>query len=416
MAHRLAGLTRRLLPNPALPEGARPQTRVRALVGIALLAQAGLSFTQQGVAVLAFALGRVVHAGPAAVGGLVSAVSVGMMVGNLAGGAVVDRAGPRPVAVAAAAGLAAVLVAFGLVVPGSYLVMAVWLVPVGLLVAPGAMAGARAVFGATAPARRGLAMSIRQTGVMVGAAAAAAWLPLMAASHGLGATFLLMAAVGLAPALILGAVIPPGRAGPREPRGGTPQLGGVLVPVAVSALLAAGQYDLITYTLVDLTRRVGMSLSMAGITLGIVQLGGIGGRLLLGWLSDRWGRPGAVALAAAWGALLFATLAILPRATPTAVRDGVMFLLGWCAVGWNGVCLTWVGEAGGGGGTGFKLGLGASAVFFGATLFPPLFGLVVSATGDWAWGWLMLAGQFLVAGALAVSARRPRARRRAREA
>ncbi|MHB1855688.1 MAG: MFS transporter, partial [Acidimicrobiales bacterium] len=309
----------------------------------------------------------------------------------------------------AATGCAAVLVAFGLVLPGRYLVMAAWLVPVGLLVAPGAMAGARAVFAACAPARRGLAMSVRQTGVTVGAAAAAAWLPLVAYHRGLGPTFLLLAGVLLVPALLLALVIPAGRAdpdGPAGPRAAIASLRGVALPAVISALLAAGQYDLITYTLADLTDRVGLTLALASLTLGIVQVGGVGGRLLLGWLSDRRDRPTAVATAAGAGALLFVALALLPHATPLAARAGVMLLLGACAVGWNGVCLTWVGEAGGNAGTGLKLGLGAGAVYFGASVFPPVFGLVVSATGSYGAGWLMLAAQFTLAGTLAMAARR----------
>lgn len=137
-------------------------------------------------------------------------------------------------------------------------------------------------------------------------------------------------------ALLLALVIPAGRAdsdGPAGPRAAIASLRGVALPAVIRALLAAGQYDLITYTLADLTDRVGLTLALASRTLGIVQVGGVGGRLLLGRRSDRPDRPTAVATAAGARALLFVALALVPHATALAARAGGMLLLGACAVG-----------------------------------------------------------------------------------
>ena len=76
---------------------------------------------------------------------------------------------------------------------------------------------------------------------------------------------------------------------------------------------------------------------------------------------------------------------------------GVLFLLGFGAVGWGGLMGTLAGETGGP--TAAGAAAGVSAAFFNVGIFfgPPLFGYIVDRTGAYAPAWWTMAGSAAVA-------------------
>ncbi len=370
------------------------------LLTLATTAQVGMSTMQQGVAVLSYALGAPLALSLAQAGTLVSATSVGVMLAMLLGGYLIDRYGVRPVLLGAS--LVTVLAGASIATQANYLSLTLALAATGFGLGALPIAGARVIFDGFAGKSRGLAMGIRQTGVPLGAAIAAAALPSLAQVSGAKAPWLWLALAAATLNLVLAAAAPVAQ---RVPPADRPPLGGDLRRIALTALigfmLASGQYGLLTYTVVSAPG--GAPIAVAGILLAIAQLGGAAGRVGFGQLSDRLhSRPRVVALAAILGALGIALATHLGN-VPIVLRGVAYFFAGAGAIGWNALVLTWGGERVSGARSGQAIGLIGTSVFAGSAIWPPLFGLVAQARG-FGTAWFALAILIALAAVLALAA------------
>jgi MFS family permease len=78
----------------------------------------------------------------------------------------------------------------------------------------------------------------------------------------------------------------------------------------------------------------------AGLALSPSQVGGVAGRVLWGWVSDRWlGASRMLALLAALMAASALATALLQSALPLVLVLGTLIVFGASATGWNGVFL-----------------------------------------------------------------------------
>jgi len=371
------------------------------LLALATLSQTGMSVAQQGVAVLAVFVRHLLHLSLAEMGLLVSAMSLGVVVGQLIAGLLVDERGPRWVLMWAT--VSACLVAVGL---SRVTQLDGWLsglFVMGVMLAGVPSAGTRAMFQAFPAPRRGLVMGIRQTGVPLGSALAAATLPFLVALVGLNRVWWVLAGLLLVTggAFVLAMPPWPRRARPLgavQPTSLRPALG----PMAVALMLVAGQYSALTFAIPDLEIRQGWTVAAAGLALALVQVGGGMGRIGMGWVSDRLGRRAPVIVVLALlAALMSLAMALLPRAASPGILVPLLWLLGVGGVGWNGLTLTWAGERVGEARAGRAMSWTGSAAFLGSAVYPPLFGAVVDATGHFRTAWMLLAG-WLLLGAVVV--------------
>ena len=380
---------------------ARRDVPALGVLAAATFGQIGVSVLQQGVAVLSYALALPLALSLSQTGSLVSATSVGVMVAMFLGGTLIDRYGVRPVLIVSSL----VTVAGGSAIASqtTYFGLAASLAATGFGLGALPIAGARVIFDAFAGKTRGLAMGIRQTGVPLGAAIAAAALPAVAARNGSGSPWLLLALAAAALNLVLAAVSPQRQAGPSAAP--TPLRGDLrrtALPALLGFLLAAGQYGLLTYTVAS--RPGGVGLAQAGLLLALAQLGGAAGRVGFGRLSDRLGsRPLVIALAAGVGATGVAAATHLPPAAPYLLRAVLYLIAGLGAIGWNALLLTWAGERVSPGRAGQAIGSIGTAVFAGSAVWPPLLGLLAQHLG-FTTAWLALAGLIAVAALLAFAA------------
>jgi len=370
------------------------------LLALATAAQVGVSILQQGTAVLSYALGKPLALSLSQAGTLVSATSLGVMFAMLLGGALIDRYGVRPVLLSSA--LVAVLGGAAIGSQTTYAGLALCLAATGFGLGALPIAGARVIFDGFAGASRGLAMGIRQTGVPLGAAVAAAALPTLALRYGPNAPWLWLALLAAVLNLVLAAAAPHT---PRVPSAERPPLGGDLRRIALPALLAfmlsAGQYGLLTYTVPSAPG--GLAPAAAGVLLAIAQLGGAAGRIGFGQLSDRLGRrPPVIAIAAGVGALGIA-LATHLGSVPFVLRGLGYLVAGAGAVGWNALVLTWGGERVSPGRSGQAMGTIGTSVFLGSAVWPPLLGLLAQAEG-FTVAWSALAGLIALAAVVALAA------------
>jgi len=382
-------------------------------LGLALLSQTGMSFAQQGIVVLAVVFASAYHLTYAQMGLVTTATSLGIVVSLSFMGAVVDRAGPRAVLFVGAvlmAGMSGSLLAirtFATLLPLLFILGGT------LAIAP--PCGQKAIFTAFADRPRGLVMGIRQTGVPIGAAIAAWVLPGFAARHGLHAVYAIFAIELLIAGWLFASVIP--RAAKRDRATGRTRMKGMwrhlARPALAALLLVSGQYMPLTYSIADLHAHHDLTLVLAGTALAVNQLAGAASRIVLGQLSDRIGgrRTPVISLAAAIGGTAAVVIALLPTHVPLLLLFLLWGVLGFGAVGWNALLLTWAGESVPATHSAFAMSLTGAVVFLGSALFPPLFGLLIDATHGFAAAWWTLAATLFVAAAATwLSGRRPDAR------
>ncbi|MFB6838709.1 MFS transporter [Streptomyces sp. NPDC056361] len=316
-----------------------------------------------------------------------------------AGGRIVDRVGPRRALVALLAVSGAALGLIG-AAPGP----AALLGAVALGGLPQALANPatnKAILAAVPAPRRGAATGAKQSGVQLGAFAAG--LPLAAAAGLLGWRGAVWVAAVAALAAALWALRalpadPPSRTGaalraPAPPDSPVPWLAGF------SLFLGAGIASVNTYLALFGAQRLGMGPTVAGALVAVLGVAGIAGRV--GW--SRAATPGrapwlpAILAGGAVGAagLLFAAVRVEPLVWAGAVAVGVF------AVSGNAVSMVLVMQRSAPGRAGRDSALVAAGFFAGFALGPPLFGLLAER-GRYGDGWVLVAGEFAVAGAVAL--------------
>ncbi|WP_375387277.1 MFS transporter [uncultured Amnibacterium sp.] len=317
------------------------------------------------------------------VGLLVAAPTVGLVLTLVAWGALADRVGERWV-IAGGLALAAVLTALAAAAGG--------LVATGLLllVAGGATgscnaASGRVVVGWFPSRRRGLAMGIRQMSQPLGVAVAALVVPPLAQAGGVGLPLAVGAAAtgALAFACAAGITDPP-----RPPR--SVLVAGIspyrrdrfLLRVhLVSVLLVVPQFTLSTFGLVWLIADLRWTATAAGVVVAVAQLAGAGGRIVVGSLSDRFGRMLLLRLVAVAGVvalLLVAATGAVGWALPAAV---LLVIATTVSVADNGLAFTSVAEAAGPAWSGRALGVQNTGQFLAASAVAPGVGALVALVG-----------------------------------
>jgi sugar phosphate permease len=374
-------------------------------LGLVTLAHALGSFAALSVAPLAPFLVDALRLTRAQVGLLLPAAYLGGVLMSLPAGWITDRAGVRAT-LGGGLALIGVMVALASLVDGLGAFLAC-LVVAGFGFSVLNPASGKAVIDWFPPKRRGVAMGIKQTGLTLGGVAGALVLPPLAVAtdwrHALAAAGVASVACAL---LIVVAYRPaprPGVVARRDPArlhelSGFLRRPGVLVVLACGLALSMAQSSLLAYLALYGREALGLSAIDAGRLLALAQIGGTGSRLAWGVVSDRFfqsrRRPGIVA-SAALGLGTFALLTVGAR-LPVALMALLALAAGAAAFGWVGLYLTLVAELGGARYAGLLTGVAVAFSWSGVLVGPPVFGLVLEASGGWRAPWLVLAAIGLV--------------------
>jgi sugar phosphate permease len=266
----------------------------------------------------------------------------------------------------------------------------------------------------TAPERRSLVFSFKQTGVPVGGMLAGS----IAAPLGLAIGWRGAALSVAVASLVLALAVEPLRArfdagdvtGPTTAQS---PLAGIRLVLRTPALrrlalssttFAATQLSMATFLVTFLTERAGVSLVRAGIVMAVAQGAGVVGRILLGWVADRLLRPGRV-LAVLGISMAMASVAtgLISSAWPLTSIFVVTAILGLTGLSWNGVYLAEVAVIAPPGAVGAATGGALSMTFLGIVLGPALFSAVVSLSGSYTLGFCIVAVAAFMGGLLASS-------------
>ncbi|MET8546353.1 MFS transporter [Kitasatospora sp. NPDC004799] len=409
---------------PAVSPGAKRRPRYRWVVlAVATVTQAASGFFVQGIGAMAVPLQRSLDLSTTQLGLLLSASQLVPLVGLLVAGELLDRHSERWVVGIGSAVVAAALL-LGSLAQGYASLLAVLLV-VGAgysTVQPG---GSKSVAVWFDPAQRGLAMGVRQAGLPLGGALAAAVLPLVAVAYGWRAALVVGGLVALlgaglfttlyrrpptAPAAHLAPASPKAPAPPTTPAASVRARLRILREPAMARILFSG------LCLVSVHGGVGVlsALYLHDVTalgpgasaavLVAAQVAGAVGRIALAAWSDRSRggryRPVLVCL----GAVVTGLAALTTPAGQSPVAAAVLFTwLGFFGIGWYGPWVAHLAESAPPGRTGFALGLVMAVNQLAVVLVPPALGLLRDTTHGFTAAWAALAAAAAVT--FAVTAR-----------
>lgn len=251
--------------------------------------------------------------------------------------------------------------------------------------------------------RRGLVMSVKQSGVPLGGMVAGAVVPTVGLTFGWRAAFAL--ALGLCGALAAFVLLRGGyEARPMTP-GGRLKRGGRRLRLPhgyLYGLMIAGvQVSIFAFTAVYLVEARGLSNARAGLGVSVLLVGGVAGRLAWGWLSDVHShrRVQVLQAVAALGAVAIIALLL----SPEAWLPLVLVAVGMTSVGWNGVYIAAVAESADPAMIGSASGTALTLINLGAIVVPLLTGVIVSVSGGWVAGLLWMALLSLAAAVVAVA-------------
>jgi MFS family permease len=278
-------------------------------------------------------------------------------------------------------------------------------------------AGSRTVMRWFPPASRGTAMGLRQTGIPIGGALAAAILPLVALATDWRWAIAATGLANLAAAWWCHRDYPAPAARERAAARALPAYRfrdlltrDILLMGLAGGLLPLGQFALVTYLALFLKEVHAIPVTVSALLLVAAQIAGACGRVSWGAVSDhlfaRRRRPALLA-AALLSALGSAGLGALPTATPLWVIAVLVPAYAFNAIGWHGCWISLVAEIAGPEKQGRTIGVAMTVMYAGIILLPPLFGYYVDFTHQWRGAWLLLGAGLLAGTALVWAVREP---------
>jgi MFS family permease len=362
---------------------------IQAMVAMALLT----------LPVMAPVAAQALNVSPAMVGFYVSITYLGAMFASLTSGNTVSRFGPIRVSQ-----LGLLLCALGLCLCATpwLPVIAIGALLIGLGYGPITPASSQILASTSTADRMALVFSIKQAGVPLGAMMAGAIVPsLMLALNWQWA--MVMVAI----ACVLSALLAqPLRQELDELRqANLPfQMSALTSPIrmvlghrplatmaACSFMFSMVQMSLTTYLVTYLHDDLSYGLVSAGLLLSVTQMGGMGGRILWGFVADKWlGAQKTLALLAALMALCSLTTALFLPVLPLWGIWMVLIVYGASAIGWNGVYLSEVARQAPEGKASVATGGTLTFTFLGVVIGPPIFGALSTAFGSYRAGFLAL--------------------------
>jgi len=161
--------------------------------------------------------------------------------------------------------------------------------------------------------------------------------------------------------------------------------------MAVTSFTYGGmQITLVSYLVTFLTDAFAMRLVLAGLVMAVSQIASVIGRVVWGVVADRMlsRRRMLGLLGIGMGFAAIATLAAGPQ-WPGWLLFAYAAVFGATAVGWNGVYLAEVAHLAPEGQTSQATGGCLFFTFLGVVVTPPLFNLVLSLTGSYAWAYAL---------------------------
>ena len=357
------------------------------------LAQAGLSWSLFVFPPIAVEVAAEIGVDPVYVGYQVGIVFLTTIVATLYSGALIERIGPaRSIQLA----LSVCLLGTALCASGSVVGIALGSMCFGLshsVVNPGTAVILRKKVSSR---NRGFVFSIKQTSVPLGLMASSFFGPFLVEGNDWRLALLPLAIVLVA----LFAAVAPLHVRRRQPRRMRREgivaipmrsLGALFSNRSLTLMAIAGmsfgicQGSVMTFTGNLFADEFGHSLRTAGLVLMFMLLGGIVGRLSWGFLADRLQNPVLVLRCiAAMIVVMSIAIAVMPSSAPLPAWIALFLVVGFSAVGWNGLLISEFAQLGRGDDVERQMSGAFFLLFCGGALSPLLFTQAHALLGSYA--------------------------------
>ncbi len=388
-----------------------PKGSYRWLVlAAATLAQATASFAMLGVAALAGFLQQDFKLTAAETGLLITATYGAAVFSLLFVGDLLDRKSERIIiGVGGAIAFIALMMATR---SSNFVALLLCLFVAGLGFSVTQPGGSKSVSAWFRGDRLGLAMGIRQAGLPLGGALAAAILPAVAAASSWRTAFAAGAVATLGGAFVFALVYRP----PAEDAGAASKRAALSVAAVAGLLrqswmrnamiaglaLVSAQYAILTWLMLYLRDHAHIALTRGAWFLALAQAAGVTGRVGLAAWSDRTParrfRLLSLCMIAVAGG--FVVLLLAPPQTPEPALALLAAWLGFFGLGWYGPWVAYLADTSPPDKVGLTLGAAMAINQLGIIGAPPLLGLVHDLTGGYTALWACAVGVLAVAYAL----------------
>jgi len=384
-----------------------PESKFRWIMLIAATAaQAGAAYAMQGLGVMGAYLQRDSGLSAAQVGLLVTASGIATIGGLLVVGKLLDHRSERSVL-----GLGVVVMSGASAVAAmthSFVGLLCCLIFVGIGYSSTQPGGSKSIAAWFDSRQRGLAMGIRQAGLPLGGALAAAFMPTIIARWGVSGALLSVAFMTALGGLLFVIVYrrPAVQAQDKLPIRveNAAQLDIVRHPgmrraIGAGCALVATQYGLLMFLMLYIVDARHVTLETASHFLLIVQMAGVVGRIVLAALSDRVAsnRYAVVVVCLACTSVGLLCLILLHETTPITALQVLCAWLGFFGFGWYGPWVAMVADIAPADRVGSALGVAMAFNQIFIVFAPPLLGVIRDVSGSFAILWTALAGLLLFA-------------------
>jgi len=264
------------------------------------------------------------------------------------------------------------------------------------------------------PERRATAMAIKQTGFTVGSMLASMTLPFVAILTSWRWSILAAAVMTILCGMFCILFYPASAertrtaassSNIRRQAGKNAWTGEVVLWSCICIFYATVQGAGTAYLAVYMVKQFSYSAVAAGVFLALAQGGGALGRIVWGWVSDRWfinNRKKELVIIGFIAAAATILFGLIPPSTPHFIIGILAAVFGFTAIGYNAIFLTVIGEIAGREKAGQATGLAVTIGYLGIIGGPPLFGLIADKTGDFSLSWLVYGAALTLATCVAM--------------
>jgi MFS transporter, ACS family, hexuronate transporter len=337
------------------------------------------------------------------IGLLASAVAVGYTVAQIPAGWLVDDLGVRKMILLGTSFAGALVL--GMYLVNSFSTAMLLLIVAGFGCGAFPTVSTKALLTWFPIKERGTNIGINQTAVNVGGMITAATLPTVAILYGWRIGFVAIGIVTILIAILaytlyrdapntLSDVAPTKSVKPNRKAALRMMFDRNILLISLSCVgLMMVQFAMTTYLIIYLKEIVGISVALAGGCLAIVNAGGAIGKPVLGAMSDRLfggSRRKPLLLAAVLSFFFSILMQFISSSTPYLLLSVLFALFGFSALGWGGLNFVLVSEFAGRENAGLAVGYSNMIGLIGNIIGPPIFGLIIDATGSYSWGWWFL--------------------------